>query len=119
MTPSKCKTNPTFSAPSSYQGRTILAPCLHQPCTKYARQSDSLCSEHAGFTHHQPAESGAALPALKRTKSEGRAKEERTRSEGMPPKPAKINITYLITHKLSQLILENSVFEQTGYEKFW
>ncbi|MFY9596826.1 MAG: hypothetical protein WAP53_00280 [Dysgonamonadaceae bacterium] len=77
MTPSKCKTNPTFSAPSSYQGRTILAPCLHQPCTKYARQSGSLCSEHAGFTHHQPAESGAALPALKRTKSEGRANKER------------------------------------------
>ena len=37
----------------------------------------------------------------------------------MPPKPAKINITYLIIHKLSRLILENSVFEQTGYEKFW
>jgi len=30
----------------------------------------------------------------------------------MPPKPAKINITYLITPKLSRLILENSVFEQ-------
>ena len=83
----KRKTNRTFSAPSPYQGCTFLAPCLHQPCTKYARQSGSLCSEHAGFTHHQPAESGAALPALKRTKSEGRAKEERTRSEGMPPKP--------------------------------
>ena len=51
--------------------------------------------------------------------SEQGANKERTRSEGMPPKPAKINITYLITHKLSQLILENSVFEQTGYEKFW
>ena len=27
------RTRHTISAPSSYQGRTILAPCLHQPCT--------------------------------------------------------------------------------------
>jgi len=67
-----CK-NCTFSVPSPYQVRSFLAPCLHQPCTEYARQSGSLCSEHAGFTYHQPAESGAVVPALERTKSEQRA----------------------------------------------
>jgi hypothetical protein len=70
-----------MTAPSPYQGCTILAPCLHQPCTKSSRYSRGLCSEHAGFTYHQPAESGIALPALERTKSEGRANKERRKSE--------------------------------------
>ncbi len=73
---------------SPYQDCTFLAPCLHQPCTKSARQSCGLCSKHAGFTHHQPAESGVALPALERTKSEGRAnKERRNASEPVPGDP--------------------------------
>jgi len=36
----------------------------------------------------------------------------------MPPKPAKINITYLITHKLSQLILENSFLNKQVMKNF-
>ncbi len=73
-----------MTAPSPYQVRSFLAPCLHQPCTEYARQSGGLCSEHAGFTYHQPAESAAVVPALERTKSEGRAKKERTKCEYSP-----------------------------------
>ncbi|MFY9515759.1 MAG: hypothetical protein WAP46_05525 [Dysgonamonadaceae bacterium] len=76
--------SPYNAVPSPYQGRTILAPCLHQPCTKYARQSGGLCSEDVGFTYHQPAESGAVVPALERTNSEGGAKKERTKCEYSP-----------------------------------
>jgi len=80
----KCKTHRKISAPRPYLPRTILAPCLHQPCVESARQSGGLCSVHAGFTYHQPTESGVVVPALERTNSEGGAKKKRTKCKYSP-----------------------------------
>jgi len=98
----------TKAAPSSLHACISLAPSLHDNRAVYAVSMRVSCIINLWNPEL------LFLPW-----SEQRAKEERTRSGEMPPKPAKINITYLITHKFSRLIIENSVFEQTGYEKFW
>jgi len=49
----KCKTNPTFSAPSPYQGCTILAPGFCRFCGKYA-----------GSFYSRSTKPGVLLPAL-------------------------------------------------------
>jgi len=77
-----------YRPPSSHQGRTFLAPCLHQGCitltsfshkvcTRLPSVSRTTCGKWVGLFFDGFTQSGIVVPALKRRKSEGRAKKKR------------------------------------------
>ncbi|MCW1736105.1 hypothetical protein [Anaerorudis cellulosivorans] len=70
----------TKAAPSSLHACIRLASFTHKVRSVSAAVSRFTCGKSAGLPYPKPGEFGVVVPALERTKSEGRAKEERRRS---------------------------------------
>jgi hypothetical protein len=70
------------SAPSSLHACLTYAPSSQKVGSRSASGSRSACGKYAGLPYTGRAAFGVVVPALKRRKSEGRAKEERRESEG-------------------------------------
>ena len=100
------RTSHTFFAPSPHQVRTKSAPSSLHACIRLASSSHEVrsvsaavsrftCGKEVGLFYTDLTGSDVVIPALKRRKSEGRAKKERRRATNRFAKPFFSNNSFL------------------------